>query len=60
MTMRWVGSGCDLVTLEQIRQVPGVSGVITALHGVPVGIVWETAHIRALQIEKMEAHNAPY
>ena len=30
MTLRWYGTGNDSVTLEQIHQIPGVSGVITA------------------------------
>ena len=28
MTLRWYGSKFDTVTLEQIRQIPGVTGVI--------------------------------
>ncbi|MDQ9492622.1 amino acid permease, partial [Klebsiella aerogenes] len=31
MTMRWFGPDEDKVTLEQIRQVPGVEGVVTIL-----------------------------
>ena len=33
MTLRWYGPGYDSVTLEQIRQIPGVKGVITTLMG---------------------------
>ena len=40
MTMRWFGDGKDTVTLEQIRQVPGVVGVVPALHTLPAGEVW--------------------
>ena len=40
MTLRWYGTGNDSVTLEQIRQIPGVSGVITALHDIPAGEAW--------------------
>lgn len=29
MILRWYGSKFDTVTLEQIRQIPGVTGVIT-------------------------------
>ena len=35
MTLRWYGEGNDSVTLDQIRQIPGVTGVITALHDIP-------------------------
>ena len=31
MTMRWYGPGFDSVSLEEIRQVPGVKGVIATL-----------------------------
>ena len=31
MTLRWYGPGHDTVTLKQIRQSPGVTGVITTL-----------------------------
>ena len=34
MTLRWYGPGYDSVTLEQIRQIPGVKGVITTLMGI--------------------------
>ena len=40
MTLRWYGEGNDSVTLEQIRQIPGVTGVITALHDIPAGEAW--------------------
>ena len=35
MTLRWYGPGYDSVTLEQIRQIPGVTGVITTLYDIP-------------------------
>ena len=31
MTLRWFGKDFDSVTLQQIRQIPGVTGVITTL-----------------------------
>ncbi len=40
MTFRWFGDD-DRVPLEYIRQIPGVSGVVTALHDIPAGEVWE-------------------
>ena len=51
MTLRWYGSKFDTVTLKQIRQIPGVSGVITTLYDTTPGEVWERDRIRALKNE---------
>ena len=34
MTFRWFGEGYDSVTLPQIRQIPGVTGIITTLYNI--------------------------
>lgn len=49
MTLRWFGPGYDSVSLEQIRQVPGVTGVVTTLYGSAPGEVWPLEEIRALK-----------
>lgn len=54
MTLRWYGSAFDTVTLSQIRQIPGVEGVITTLYDTKPGEVWERAKIRGL-IDEVEA-----
>lgn len=41
MTFRWYGEGNDTVTLSQIRQIPGVDGIVWALHDKQPGEVWE-------------------
>ena len=51
MTMRWFGTGYDSITLEQIKQVPGVTGVITTLYGTKPGEAWEMADILAMKAE---------
>ncbi len=51
MTLRWFGSKHDSVTLEQIRQVPGVKAVITTLYDTVPGEAWELEDIRALKRE---------
>ena len=51
MTFRWYGSKFDTVTLEQIRQIPGVTGVITTLYDTTPGEVWSRERIRALKAE---------
>lgn len=54
MTLRWYGSQHDTVTLEQIRQIPGVKGVITTLYDTMPGEVWSRRRIRAMK-EEVEA-----
>ena len=51
MTLRWYGSKYDTVTLKQIRQIPGVTGVISTLYGTAPGEVWEMDDILALKAE---------
>ena len=53
--MRWFGKNYDLVSLKNIRQVPGVSGVISTLYGKLPGQVWEKDEIRALKEEVEKA-----
>lgn len=49
MTLRWFGPEYDSVSLEQIRQIPGVTGVVTTLYGSKPGEVWPLEKIRALK-----------
>ncbi|MBQ5543103.1 MAG: mannonate dehydratase, partial [Erysipelotrichales bacterium] len=51
MTLRWYGSKYDTVTLEQIRQIPGVKGVITTLYYKQPGELWTREEIHALKEE---------
>jgi len=53
MTFRWYGDD-DPVTLDHIRQIPGMTGVVSAVYDVPVGETWPVERIRALR-EKVEA-----
>lgn len=54
MTLRWYGSKFDTVTLKQIRQIPGVRGVISTLYDTKPGDVWSKEAIHALK-EEIEA-----
>ncbi|MDR1931905.1 MAG: mannonate dehydratase [Spirochaetales bacterium] len=54
-TMRWFGTGYDSVSLEYIRQTPGVTGVVTTLYGTQPGDVWEKDAILAMKREVEDA-----
>nr|WP_321499461.1 mannonate dehydratase [uncultured Dethiosulfovibrio sp.] len=45
MTFRWYGEGNDSITLDQIRQIPGCSGIMGLLEK-PAGVVWEEEEFR--------------
>lgn len=44
MTFRWYGKD-DPISLDYIRQIPNMTGVVTALYSVPVGEVWPMEQI---------------
>ncbi len=58
--MRWFGPE-DKVTIQHIRQTPGVTNVISALHHIPAGAVWSEAEIanRKIEVEFLPNENAP-
>lgn len=51
MIIRWFSGGDDSVTLEQIRQIPGITGVATMLSDIPVGEIWPLERLEALRNE---------
>ena len=51
MTLRWYGEKYDTVKLWQIRQVPGVKGVITTLYNKQAGELWTQDEIKALKAD---------
>lgn len=63
MTMRWYGND-DKVTLEQIRQIPGVTRIVSAIYDVAVGEAWtidkvmdlkKTIENKGLKLEVIES-----
>ena len=48
MTLRWFGKQ-DTVTLENIRQIPGVTGVISTLYNKLPGQLWTQEEIKELK-----------
>jgi mannonate dehydratase len=66
MTFRWFGENSDKVTLKQIKQIPGMSGIMGFLDYKAAGAVWTedeiseyTAKVRAagLECEVIESVN---
>jgi mannonate dehydratase len=49
MTMRWFGTGFDPVTLDKLRQIPGLNSIITTMYGVPPGEAWKKEEFNALK-----------
>jgi mannonate dehydratase len=52
LSFRWYGDS-DNVTLENIRQIPGMQTVVSAVYDTPVGEVWSMESILSLK-EKIE------
>ena len=46
MTWRWFGEGNDSITLDQIKQIPGVEGIVWSLHDIQAGDIWPEERIR--------------
>ncbi|KDE71083.1 mannonate dehydratase [Fusobacterium necrophorum DAB] len=55
MTFRWYGPD-DPVTLSKIRQIPAMTGIVTAVYTVPVGEVWPEEDIAKLKAMANEKH----
>lgn len=53
LTFRWYGEN-DPVTLTHIRQIPTMTGIVSAVYDVPVGEVWSEESINKL---KNQANN---
>ena len=45
MGFRWYGEGNDTVSLDDIRQIPGVETIVWSLHHKQAGQVWEEDEI---------------
>ncbi len=49
MSFRWFGENHDSVSLQQIRQIPGIGGVITTLYDTQAGEEWELDDIKSIK-----------
>ena len=45
MGFRWYGEGNDKIKLSDIKQIPGVTSIVWALHHKMPGEIWEEAEI---------------
>lgn len=55
MTFRWFGDS-DPNSLNKIKQIPCVTGIVSAIYSVPVGELWPESEILKLK-EKCESNN---
>ena len=49
MTWRWYGEGNDHIKLSDIKQIPGVEGIVWALHDKLPGEIWQPEEIANVQ-----------
>lgn len=49
MSFRWYGEGNDSISLADIKQIPGVSEIVWALHHKQPGEVWEIDEIQQVK-----------
>ena len=49
MGFRWYGEGNDQISLADIRQIPGVSTIVWALHNKMPGEIWQPEEIAVVQ-----------
>lgn len=48
LSFRWYGED-DLVKIENIKQIPAIESIVTAIYGVPVGETWPMEKINNLK-----------
>jgi len=51
MAFRWYGAQNDTVKLKEIRQIPGMKGIVGGLHDLPAGVIWQKEDIKQLKEE---------
>lgn len=51
MTFRWFGSDEEKIELKDVKQIPGVKGIVGMLMDIPVGEVWPIERIKELREE---------
>ena len=51
MGYRWYGEGNDQISLDYIKQIPGVSTIVLALHHKMPGEIWEESEIAEVMVQ---------
>ena len=51
MGFRWYGEGNDKISLSDIKQIPGVTSIVWALHHKMPGEIWEEAEIAEVKAQ---------
>ena len=49
MTFRWFGEGQDPISLAEIRQIPGMTGVVSTLLDIPAGEAWPEERVKSMK-----------
>ena len=55
MGWRWYGEGNDPISLSDIKQIPGVTSIVWALHDKMPGEIWEIDEIQKVA-DQIHAH----
>ncbi|EMW6262209.1 TPA: mannonate dehydratase [Enterococcus faecium] len=51
MTFRWYGANEEKISLQEIRQIPAMKGIVGTLMDIPAGEVWPRERIKSLKDE---------
>ena len=51
MGFRWYGEGNDKIKLSDIKQIPGVTSIVWALHHKMPGEIWEESEIAEVKAQ---------
>ena len=55
MTFRWFGEGHDPISLKEIKQIPGMTGVVSSLLDMTAGDAWPEDRITAMKKQVSDA-----